>query len=87
MSLDFEDYHRKFEENRGLPEILLLRMSNERNSQLFRSGTIQIHDALSQSEACATNFSNYFGNQTVSDFEHGRQCTIKDKTVSEKIAQ
>ena len=35
---------------RGRPEMLLLRMSNGRNVQLFRRGTVQILGKLSQSE-------------------------------------
>ena len=36
---------------RGRPEMLLLRMSNGRNVQLFRRGTVQILGKLSQDEA------------------------------------
>ena len=44
MSFDLEGDHHKFagKLRRGRPEVLLLRMSNGRNVQLFRRGTIQI---------------------------------------------
>lgn len=53
MSRSLEEYHRQFggKLHRGRPEMLLLRMSNGRNIQLFRKGTIQILGPLSQSEA------------------------------------
>ena len=51
--LDLEGLHRKLGGKlfRGRPEMLLLRMSNGRNVQLFRRGTIQILGSLTQNEA------------------------------------
>ena len=51
--LDLENLHQKFGGKlfRGRPEMLLLRMSNGRNVQLFRRGTIQILGRLHQREA------------------------------------
>ena len=53
--LDLEHYHRVFggKYYRGRPQMLLLRMSNGRNVQLFRRGTIQILGAISEPEAQA----------------------------------
>ena len=51
--LDLEQLHQQFGGKlfRGRPEMLLLRMSNGRNVQLFRRGTIQILGRLQQREA------------------------------------
>ena len=51
--LDLEKLHQQFGGKlyRGRPEMLLLRMSNGRNVQLFRRGTIQILGRLHQREA------------------------------------
>lgn len=51
--LDLEGLHRRLGGKlyRGRPEMLLLRMSNNRNVQLFRRGTIQILGPLRQDEA------------------------------------
>ena len=50
--LDIEKLHQQFGGKlfRGRPEMLLLRMSNGRNVQLFRRGTIQILGRLHQRE-------------------------------------
>ena len=52
-TLDLEKLHHQFGGKlfRGRPEMLLLRMSNGRNVQLFRRGTIQILGRLHQREA------------------------------------
>lgn len=51
--LDLEDLHRRLGGKlyRGRPEMLLLRLNNNRNVQLFRRGTIQILGPLRQTEA------------------------------------
>ena len=51
--LNLEDLHRNFGGKlyRGRPEMLLLRMNNNRNVQLFRRGTIQILGQLTNQEA------------------------------------
>ena len=53
MALDLEKLHHQFGGKlfRGRPEMLLLRMSNGRNVQLFRRGTIQILGRLHRQEA------------------------------------
>lgn len=51
--LDLEELHRKHGGKlfHGRPEMLLLRLSNGRNVQIFRRGTIQILGAIPQKEA------------------------------------
>ena len=53
IALDLEKLHQQFGGKlyRGRPEMLILRMSNGRNVQLFRGGTIQILGRLSQQQA------------------------------------
>ena len=90
MSLDLEDYHHKFggKLHRGRSEMLLLRMRNERNVQLFRRGTIKILGHLfpkrSWQHVQRTSTPLDHSNETVSDLEHGGQCRTKDKTMSEE---
>ena len=52
-NLNLESLHHKLGGKlyRGRPEMLLLRMSNGRNVQLFRRGTVQILGYLTQHEA------------------------------------
>ena len=52
-SIDLEGVHRQHGGtlHRGRPEMLVLRLSNGRNIQLFRKGTLQILGRLSNSEA------------------------------------
>ena len=52
-TLNLESLHRELGGKlyRGRPEMLLIRMSNGRNIQLFRRGTVQILGHLSQHEA------------------------------------
>ena len=52
-TLNLENLHRQFGGKlfRGRPEMLLLRMSNGRNVQLFRRGTIQILGRLHRQQA------------------------------------
>jgi len=52
-NLNLESLHHKLGGKlyRGRPEMLLLRMSNGRNVQLFRRGTVQILGHLTQHEA------------------------------------
>ena len=52
--LNLDDIHKQHADTklyRGRPEMLLMKMNNGRNVQLFRKGTIQIFGAISHSDA------------------------------------
>ena len=52
--IDLERLHEDIEDSklyRARPQMLLIRMKNGRNMQLFRNGTVQILGRISHSEA------------------------------------
>ena len=53
-SINLEDLHDSLPQSkylRGRPQMLLIRLSNKRNIQVFRNGTIQLLGAISNSDA------------------------------------
>ena len=52
--IDLEDLHNTFPQSkylRGRPQMVLIQLSNKRNIQVFRNGTIQLLGAISNSDA------------------------------------